>query len=82
MNILNQFFEKIYVISSYPTQNRLNELIPFLNKENIQCELVIAPQKKYFKPDYDKTLVNEGSQSLISANESIFLNRYDKHNSR
>ena len=70
---MNQFFKKIYVISSYPTQNRLNELIPFLNKENIQYELIISPKKKYFKPDYDKTLVNEGAQSLISANESVFL---------
>jgi hypothetical protein len=73
MNILNQFFEKIYVISSYPTQNRLNDLIPFLNKENIQYELVIAPKKKYFKPDYNITLANEGNQSLTSVNESIFL---------
>jgi len=70
---MNIYFSKIYVISSYQTQNRLNDLIPFLNKENIQFELIIAPKKKYFKPDYTKTIVNEGAQSLISVNESIFL---------
>ena len=73
MNILNKYFNKVYVISSYATHSRLSDLLPFLDKENIQYELIIAPKKKYFKPDYDKTLVNEGAQSLISANESIFL---------
>jgi len=73
MNVLNKYFNKVYVISSYATQNRLNDLIPFLNKENIQYELIIAPKKKYFKPDYNTTLANEGNQSLTSANESIFL---------
>lgn len=73
MNVLNKCFEKIYVISSYATQNRLNDLLPFLNKENIKYELVISPKKKYFKIDYDKTVVNEPAQSLISVNESIFL---------
>jgi len=73
MNILNKFFDKIYIITSYPTQNRLNDLISFLNTECISYELIVAPKKKYFKPDYDKTLVNESAQSLISANESILL---------
>lgn len=73
MNVLNKYFNKVYVISSYATHSRLSDLLPFLDKENIQYELIIAPKKKYFKPDYDKTLVNEGAQSLISANESIFL---------
>jgi len=73
MNVLNKQFNKIYLISSYPTQNRINDVISFFIKENIECELVIAPKKKYFKPDYNITLVNEGNQSLISANESIFL---------
>lgn len=73
MNILNQLFNKIYVISSYPTQNRLKSLTGFLNILDIKFELVIAPKKKYFKPDYEMTLVSESAQSLISANESIFL---------
>lgn len=72
---MNQFFKKIYVISSYPTQNRLNDLIPFLNKENIQYELIISPKKKYFddKNDEGQWLGHKGDFSLISANESVFL---------
>lgn len=74
MNILNQFFKKIYVISSYPTQNRLNDLIPFLNKENIECELVISPKKKYFDDENNEgRWLGKGNFSLISANESVFL---------
>ena len=71
---MNQFFKKIYVISSYPTQNRLNDLIPFLNKENIQYELIISPKKKYFADENNEGLwLGKGNFSLISANESIFL---------
>lgn len=73
MNVLNKYFDKLYLISSYPTQNRINDIVSFFKKENIECELVIAPKKKYFKPDYNVTLANEGNQSLTSANESIFL---------
>ncbi len=76
MNILNLLFEKIYVISSFSTQDRISDLIQFLNNENIKYELVIAPKKKYFIPNYDKTTLNEGAQSLISVNESIFLKEY------
>ena len=73
MNILNKYFNKVYVISSYATYSRLSDLLPFLDKENIKYELIISPKKKYFKPDYNITLANEGNQSLTSANESIFL---------
>ena len=73
MNAINKYFNKIYLISSYPTQNRINNIVSFFVKENIECELVIAPKKKYFKPDYNVTLANERNQSLTSANESIFL---------
>jgi hypothetical protein len=73
MNILNKYFNKLYLISSYPTQNRINDVISFFKNENIKFELVIAPKKKYFKPDYNITLANEGNQSLTSANESILL---------
>ena len=73
MNVLNKYFNKVYVISSYATHSRLSDLLPFLDKENIKYELIISPKKKYFKPDYNITLANEGNQSLTSANESIFL---------
>ena len=73
MNVLNKYFNKIYIISSYSTQNRLIDLIPFFAKENIDLEIVIGPKKKYFNPDYTKTHCSEGTQSHISATESIFL---------
>lgn len=79
MNILNSFFEKIYVISSYPTQNRLNHLLLFLDKEDIQYELIISPQKKYFKDKNEDDLwIGKGAFSLLSANESIFLKEFYK----
>lgn len=74
MNIINQFFQKVFVISCYPTQERLNDLIPFLNKEEIDFELVIGPRQKYFKMDPTKSLATVGALSLISSNESIYLN--------
>jgi hypothetical protein len=74
MNVLNKSFSKIYIISSYATQNRLNDLLPFLNDENISYELVISPKKKYFKDAVDdNSLMEMGSYSLLSVNESIFL---------
>jgi hypothetical protein len=60
MNILNQFFKKIYIISSFSTQERIPNLV-----DDINYELIIAPKKKYFD--------DNGAFSLISANESIFL---------
>lgn len=73
MNILNQFFKKIYVISSYATSNRLNDIIPFFEKENIDFELVIAPKRDYFQTDWTKSSKTKGTHSHISATESIFL---------
>lgn len=73
MNILNKIFGKIYVISSFSTSNRIDIQKKFFEQENINFELIIAPKKKYFKPDYNVTTVTEGAQSLICANESIFL---------
>lgn len=77
MNVLNKYFDKIYIISSYATQNRLNDLIPFLNKENIQYELIISSKKKYFNNrNEDRLWLGCGAYSLLSANESIFLKEY------
>lgn len=76
MNMLNQLFDKIYIITSYSTQNRIADLISFLNSQYITFELIVAPKKKYIIPDYNKTVSNEGNQSLTSANESIFLKEF------
>lgn len=77
MNVLNKYFNKVYVISSYATQNRLNDLIPFLNKESIEFELIIAPKKKYFDTENEDGLwLGQGNFSCLCANESIFLKEY------
>lgn len=77
MNVLNQLFDKIYVISSFSTQNRISDLVGFLNNEDIKHELIIAPKKKYFGDYNDENLwVGKGAFSLLSANESIFLKEF------
>lgn len=77
MNILNQIFDKIYIISSYSTQNRINNIIEYLNKKNIHYELVISPKKKYFGDNNNEGLwLGQGAFSLLSANESIFLKEF------
>lgn len=77
MNILNEFFNKIYVVTSYSTKNRLSELLSFLDVEKIDYELIVAPKKKYFR-DYDdqNTWIGKGNFSLLSVNESILLKEY------
>lgn len=80
MNVLNQFFEKLYIISSVATQNRIPDLVNFLNGESIDYELIIAPKKKYFHDHNNENLwVGKGNFSLISANESIFLKEFYLH---
>jgi len=74
MNVINQFFEKVYIISSDSTRNRIPDLLDFLKTENINYELIFAPKKKYFNDYNDEKLwLGKGAFSLISANESIFL---------
>ena len=41
MNVLNKYFNKVYVISSYATHSRLSDLLPFLDKENIKYVFII-----------------------------------------
>ncbi len=82
MNILNKCFDKLYIISSYSTQNRIKDLTVYLKQENIKYELIIAPKKKYFKSSLISTFESEAEPSLISANESIFLKEsYSKNKS-
>ncbi len=73
MNILNELFEKIFIISSHNTHKRLNKLIPYLKYNNINYEIVISPKQYHLKPDYSVTNITHGAESLISANESIFI---------
>jgi hypothetical protein len=78
---MNGLFEKIFVITSYDTHERLKELLPNLNKHSIKYEIVVSPKKKYFKEHIGETWIGNGAASLISGTESIFLksliDRYD-----
>jgi GR25 family glycosyltransferase involved in LPS biosynthesis len=74
MNILNKTFDKIYIIGSFATQSRYNDLHNKLNKEKIDVEWVIAPKKKYFLQHWTVESPNlPGNWSHQSAFESIFL---------
>lgn len=71
---MNDVFEKVFVVSSYDTCERLNDLIPLLNKHSIDHQIVIAPKKKYFSDYIGSLWIGSGAVSLISTTESIFLN--------
>ena len=74
MNILNKTFDKIYVIGSFATQNRYNDINNKLKEEQIDIEWVIAPKKKYFLQQCTDDAPNlRGNWSYQSAIESIFL---------
>jgi len=74
MNILNKTFDKIYLISSFLTQNRYYHLKPILDEQEINVEVVVAPKQKYFTFDVTDSSPNmPGNWSYQSAFESIFL---------
>jgi len=70
---LKEYFDKIYLITSYHSKNRLKTTIPYLNSNNIYPELFVAPLKEHFR--YFKC--NEidlwpGCLSLNCAYEQLF----------
>lgn len=73
-NILNDIFEKIFVIISHDTLDRLDELTAFFSSENIEFEFIVSPRKKYFSTHINKDIdMGNGAISLLCANESIFM---------
>jgi hypothetical protein len=74
MNILNKTFDRIYLITSFPTINRYYDLKPILDEQEIQVDVVIAPKQKYFTFDVTDSSPNmPGNWSYQSAFESIFV---------
>lgn len=75
MNILNKYFNKIYVITSFPTEERFFNLNEKLKNENLNVEWIIAPKQKYFvnNPWTEEQPNLPGNWSYQSAFESIFL---------
>ena len=48
-SILNKIFQKVFVITSYATQDRLERLVPYLEKLHIEYELIISPKKNIYQ---------------------------------
>lgn len=83
MNVLNKHFDMVYLVTSFSSQERLKDILPYLNKENIHYTLITAPDKRYFSDYYIKGhQIDKGNTSLASANQSILLhakyNNYKK----
>lgn len=83
MNIINELFERVFVITCEKSLYRLQDLLPTLNNNNIVYEVIVAPRERHFTAchtnfmmDQDvqnPLLASRGNSSLISANESVFL---------
>lgn len=74
MNILNKYFHKIYIITSFSTEERFLNLNENLINQKIDAEWIVAPKQKYFinpKTKNDDNL--PGNWSYQSAFESVFL---------
>lgn len=84
MNILNEVFDQVYIITCPYTQDRLPSLMEKLKKEKINYHLIFAPRKEYLKRvtyakyTFDEWSVSRGNRSCWSGNESAFL--HAKHN--
>ena len=84
MNVLNQYFDKIYLITSFDTSDRHDYINELINNSGLKCDIVVSPRKELFKDvliesySFDNvhlgTIAKKGNQSLVSANESIFMN--------
>ena len=82
-HIMNEYFEKIFLISSYATVSRLENTLSVFKREDINVDIVIAPDKRYFGT-YNSAGIWAGkaSKSLMTANESIYLkSKIDKYSS-
>lgn len=78
-NLLNKYFEKIYVITSYETTDRFDDLNQKFMSENIQVEFVVSPKKKYFGNflnEPSSLYIGSAAHSLYCSMESIFLASY------
>lgn len=78
MNILNRYFEKVFIITTSHSDQRHEYIKKIVKKENIRCEFVFAPNKKYCVEFYNKDLWgeirhdNSAYTSLTSSYYSIF----------
>ena len=72
MNI-NDYFQKIYLITSYHTKDRLEDTYKHLNDNDIYPELFVAPLKNHFFPtSFLGFLIPSGTLSLKCAYVQLF----------
>ena len=67
-------FDRIYLVTSYHTKNRLKETLPHLKENGIEPELFVAPLKGYF-PQFHRFNTEDvwpGKLSLACAYEQLF----------
>ena len=69
MNVLNQYFEKIYVITSESTKDRIPHIKSLFEKENILFDFHYAVNYKFIDP----FILNKYLDYLISINEKNTL---------
>ena len=67
-------FDRIYLVTSYHTKDRLEETLPHLKENGIEPELFVAPLKGYF-PQFHRFNTEDvwpGKLSLACAYEQLF----------
>jgi len=77
MHILNKFFQKVFVITVGIPNERYAYISSYLNKLNIEYELRVSANKKFFESKYHGDHnINQSEQSLSSQYASIFYENY------
>ena len=77
MHILNKFFQKVFVITVGIPNERYTYISSYLNKLNIEYELRVSANKKFFESKYHGDHnINQSEQSLSSQYASIFYENY------
>ena len=77
MHILNKFFQKVFVITVGIPNERYTYISSYLNKLNIEYELRVSANKKFFESKYQGDHnINQSEQSLSSQYASIFYENY------
>tara|TARA_A100001201_G_scaffold125485_1_gene109806 strand:+ start:5964 stop:6599 length:636 start_codon:yes stop_codon:yes gene_type:complete len=77
---INEYFDKVFLITCYHTKDRLSHVVPYLNSRGIHPEIFFAPFKERFHYSYyNKQPIWPGAHSLSCAYEQLFQKcLYDK----
>lgn len=76
MHILNEFFDKVYIITCEQGFSRYKNLSAFLGSKNIKFDVMVSPPKRYFTDikygSGEKDLFRSGSISVACGRMSVF----------